>query len=72
MISGALVHRTRRRIAVIRREVKRLAGIAAERAAPAESRKCAEIRAHSSFRSLTAAETESILGGELLAALRRA
>jgi hypothetical protein len=57
--------KTSRRIAVIAaREVTRLAAIAAERAAQAES-----IRAAPSFRPLTAAETEALLGGELLASL---
>jgi hypothetical protein len=51
----------RRRIAVVRREVKRLA---AERAAEAESP-----RAAPSFRPLTEAETESILDDDLLASL---
>jgi hypothetical protein len=54
----------RRRIAVVRREVKRLAAIAAERAAQAQSP-----RAAPSFRPLTEAETESIFSDDLLASL---
>jgi hypothetical protein len=57
------------RIAAVRRQVKRLVAIAAERAVRAERRRCAEIRAHSSFRPLTESETEAILGDNLLAAL---
>jgi hypothetical protein len=58
--------RVSRRIAVIAgREVKRLAARAAMRA----SRKPESICAAPSFRPLTAAEAEMLLGGELLAAL---
>ena len=54
------------RIAVITaRELKRFIALAAMRA----SRKPESIRAAPSFRPLTAAEAEVILGGELLAAL---
>jgi hypothetical protein len=52
------------RVAILRRQVKRLAAIAAERAAQAEG-----IRGVPSFRRLTAAETKAFLGGELLAKL---
>lgn len=52
------------RIALIRREVKQLAAIAVERAAQAES-----VRAKPSFRPLTSAEAETLVGGEVLAAL---
>jgi hypothetical protein len=53
---------------VINRELKRFTALAALRA----SRKPESIRAAPSFRRLTAAEAEVILGGELLTALLRA
>jgi hypothetical protein len=53
-----------RRIAVIAaREISRFVAVVAERAAQAES------RGSPSFRPLTEAEIEAILGGDLLAAL---
>jgi hypothetical protein len=61
LVNGALVHCTRRRIAVIRRQVKRLA---AERPAQAE-RICRSDR----FRPLTKAEADALVGGELLTSL---
>ena len=58
--------RVSRRIAVLApREVKRLAAIAAERAAQAESVRISR----PSFRPLSEAETEAFLGIDLLAAL---
>jgi hypothetical protein len=55
-----------RRVAVVRRQVRKLAAIAAERAA-ATSASVESVGATPSF--LAEAETESILGDELLAAL---
>jgi hypothetical protein len=55
------VNCTQRRITVIRWQVKRLAAIAAERAAQAES-----IRGSDRFRPLTEAEAEALVGGEFL------
>jgi hypothetical protein len=57
----------RHRVAIIRRQVKRLVAIAAERAVQAESP-----HATPSFRSLSEAEAESFLGNELLARLASA
>ena len=57
--------KTSRRIAAIAaREVKRLAAVAAERTARAES-----FHKQPSFRPLTEVEAEALLGVELLAAL---
>ena len=52
------------RIALVRRQVKQLAAIAAARAAQADG-----YRGDDRFRLLTEVETESILGDEFLAAL---
>jgi hypothetical protein len=56
----------RRVVAVIRREVKRLATIAADRAVHARS-----VRAAPNFRPLTEGEAAAILGDALLAKLTR-
>ena len=52
------------RIAAVRRQVKRFAAIAAECAMEAES-----IHTAASFRPLSEAETEAIVGGDLLATI---
>ena len=58
-----------RRIAVLpAREVERFAAHVAERAAPAESIRKQRV----SFRPLSEGEAETLLGGELLAALSAA
>jgi hypothetical protein len=52
------------RVAILHRQVKRLATIAAERAAQADG-----YRGDDRFRLLNEAEAETIVGGDLLASL---